>query len=69
MQGKAYARALRGHMLSSAALLKHMQEQRPGCLSDVTREHIRTLHQYLMEELVTDEQFLQQDTDRKFFLC
>ena len=54
-------------MLVSIALVKHMQEQRPGCLSDVTREHIRTLHQYLMEELVTDERFLQQDTARKIF--
>ena len=47
--GKAYARALRGHMLVSTALVKLMIELRPDCMTGISRESICILHAYLME--------------------
>ena len=44
MNGKAYSHALRGHMLASPALTKLILEQRPECLTGVSKEHIHTLH-------------------------
>ena len=48
MNGKAYARALRGHLLVSAAVVKLMLEQKPGCLKGVSIQHLKTLHELLL---------------------
>ena len=65
MSGKAYARALRGHMLVSTALVKLMFELRPGCLTGISKESIQTLHTYLMEGACNEDQLQQQQTARK----
>ena len=36
-------------MLVSAAVVKLMLEERPGYMTGVSKEHICTLHTYLME--------------------
>lgn len=65
MTGKAYSRALRGHMLVSTAMVKMMLEERPGCLTGVSKEHIRTLHTYLIEGSCTSDQMLNNQTAKQ----
>ena len=62
--GKAYARALRGHMLVSTALVKLMIELRPDCMRGISRESICILHAYLMEGTWNEDQLQQQLTAR-----
>ena len=64
MSGKAYSRALRGHMLVSAAVVKLMLEERPSCMTGVSKEHIRMLHTYLMEGSCTSDQMLNNHTEK-----
>ena len=48
-RGNAYARALRGHLSASAAIMKHMIENNPGCLSKVSVQHRKSLHELLLQ--------------------
>ena len=47
------------------ALVKLILEQRPECLTGVSKEHIHTLHTYLMEGSYTDEQLMNNKTAKK----
>ncbi len=67
MTGHAYARALRAHLLSSAAMITVML-QAPGCLDGLNLEHLRQIHEKLLNSecatgCVVDEVSVQQLTD------
>ena len=65
MSGKAYSHALRDHMLVSAAVVKLMLEERPSCMTGVSKEHICMLHTYLMEGSCTSDQILNNHTAKQ----
>ena len=46
-KGHAYARALRAHLLTAAALVTHVLDT-PGCLTDINLNRLRTLHDMLL---------------------
>ena len=58
MTGHAYARALRGHLLLAAALIKLMTEQMPGCLTDISVEKLQDVHMLIMEGPCDSEMLL-----------
>ena len=51
MSGHAYARALRGHFLTSAALTKLMLDTSPGCMADVSVNRFLDMHNDLLQGL------------------
>jgi len=68
MNGKAYDRALRVHMLVSTALIKHILDQRPQYLDDIGTEEIRSLHAHLMSGTATEEEILNNESAKKSLL-
>ena len=52
-------------MLVSAAFVKLMLEERPGCMTGVSKEHMHTLHTYLMEGSCTPDQMLNNHTAKQ----
>lgn len=66
INGHAYARALRGHFLISAALTKLMIDTCPGCLTGVSVERLRDIHAHLLQGTCTGEALLNTRTAIQF---
>ena len=67
LTGHAYARALRAHLISSAAIVSILLET-PGCMSKINLDKLRIMHQGLLKgdistDSVVNEECVQQNTN------